>query len=39
MKKLASSMIVICIAVMFAGLAFAGNHAERVKGPFTAAPK
>ena len=40
MKKPASSMIVICIAVLFAGLAFgAGNHADRVKGPFTSGPE
>ena len=39
MKKAASSMLMFCITVLFAGLAFGASHAERVKGPFTSGPE
>ncbi|HAS54686.1 MAG TPA: cytochrome C, partial [Nitrospiraceae bacterium] len=35
MKKLVSSLVVLCTTVLFAGLAFgAPSHADRLKGPF-----
>ncbi|MFC1602252.1 tetrathionate reductase family octaheme c-type cytochrome [Pseudomonadota bacterium] len=39
MKKLVTGLLIYCLTVMFAGIAFAeDSHANRIKGPFASGP-